>query len=44
WSIRHEGVLHQPGLAIYLAAGLLVAAFLLALRVGRAPQAVADTA
>ena len=44
WSIRHEGVLYQPGLAIYLAAGLLVAAFLLALRVGRAPQAVADTA
>jgi DHA1 family tetracycline resistance protein-like MFS transporter len=44
WSIRHEGVLHQPGLAIYLAAGLLVGAFLLALRVGRAPRAVADAA
>ncbi len=31
WSIRHEAV-HIPGLAIYLAAGLLAAAFLLALR------------
>ncbi|MBA4014283.1 MAG: tetracycline resistance MFS efflux pump [Phenylobacterium sp.] len=35
WSIRHDGVMHQPGLAIYLAAGLLVCAFLLSLRVGR---------
>ncbi|WP_312167043.1 TCR/Tet family MFS transporter [Phenylobacterium sp.] len=38
WSIRHDGVLHQPGLAIYLAAGLLVGAFLLSLRVGRPPK------
>ncbi|MBT9470900.1 MAG: TCR/Tet family MFS transporter [Pseudomonadota bacterium] len=44
WSIRHEGIMHQPGLAIYLAAGLLVGAFLLALRVGRAPRAVAEAA
>ncbi|WP_309645672.1 TCR/Tet family MFS transporter [Phenylobacterium sp.] len=39
WSIRHEATYHQPGLAIYLASVLLVVAFLLALRVGRAPSA-----
>lgn len=39
WSIRHEGVFHQPGAAIYLASTLLVAAFLLSLRVGRSPAA-----
>lgn len=44
WSIRHEGIMHQPGLAIYLASGLLVAAFVLALRVARAPQPVAEAA
>lgn len=44
WSIRHEGIMHQPGLAIYLASGLLVGAFLLALRVGRAPLPVAEAA
>ena len=41
WSVRHEGALHQPGLAIYLAAALLVAALLLSLRVGRVPKAAA---
>ncbi|MGH6998078.1 MAG: TCR/Tet family MFS transporter [Phenylobacterium sp.] len=41
WSIRHDGVMHQPGLAIYLASGLLVAALLLSLRVGRVPKAAA---
>ncbi len=41
WSIRREGIMHQPGLAIYLASGLLVAAFVLALRVARAPVAEA---
>lgn len=40
WSIRHSGVMHQPGLAIYLASSLLVLAFLLALKIGRAPEAV----
>jgi DHA1 family tetracycline resistance protein-like MFS transporter len=30
WSIRNEATLHMPGLAIYLAAGLLVLAFLVA--------------
>lgn len=39
WSIRHENQFHEPGLAIFLAAGLLAAAFLLALRVGRTPAA-----
>lgn len=38
WSIRDEGQLHDPGLAIYLAAALLVGAFVLSLRVGRAPK------
>ncbi|HZZ30642.1 MAG TPA: TCR/Tet family MFS transporter [Phenylobacterium sp.] len=30
WSIRHESSLHMPGLAIYLAGGLLVLAFVVA--------------
>ena len=38
WSIRHDGAMHQPGLAIYLAAALLVCAFLLSLRVGRSTK------
>lgn len=44
WSIRHEAIMHQPGLAIYLASALLVAAFMLALRVARAPRPVANPA
>lgn len=44
WSIRHDGIMHQPGLAIYLASGLLVGAFVLALRVARAPAQVAEAA
>lgn len=36
WSIRHEAF-HVPGLAIYLAAGLLGLAFMLALATARAP-------
>jgi DHA1 family tetracycline resistance protein-like MFS transporter len=39
WSLRHQDVLHAPGLAIYLAAGLLALAFLLALAAARAPAA-----
>ncbi|MFZ5669980.1 MAG: TCR/Tet family MFS transporter [Pseudomonadota bacterium] len=35
WSIRHDAVLHTPGLAIYLAAGLLLIAFFIGLRVAR---------
>lgn len=44
WSIRHEGIMHQPGLAIYLASALLVGAFMLALRVAHAPAPVAEAA
>lgn len=36
WSIRHENF-HVPGLAIYLAAGMLAAAFAMGARVGREP-------
>lgn len=36
WSIRHEDF-HVPGLAIYLAAIMLVAAFVMGVRVGREP-------
>jgi DHA1 family tetracycline resistance protein-like MFS transporter len=44
WSIRHDGLLHQPGLAIFLAAAMLAAAFLMALRVGRStPDAPAPS-
>jgi DHA1 family tetracycline resistance protein-like MFS transporter len=35
WSIRHQGSLHLPGLAILISAALLTAALLLALRVAR---------
>lgn len=35
WSLRHEDVLHAPGLAVALASAFMVAAFLLALRVAR---------
>jgi DHA1 family tetracycline resistance protein-like MFS transporter len=37
WSIRADSMLHAPGLAIYLAGGLLALAFLLALHSARAP-------
>jgi len=37
WSLRHQSTLHSPGLAIYLAGGLLTLAFLLALRTARHP-------
>lgn len=37
WSIRHEATLHAPGLAIYLAAGLLLIAFFIGLNVARPP-------
>jgi DHA1 family tetracycline resistance protein-like MFS transporter len=44
WSLRHETTLHAPGLAIYLAGGLLGAAFLLALRTARHPAPDPTTA
>jgi DHA1 family tetracycline resistance protein-like MFS transporter len=37
WSVRHDAVLHQPGIAIYLAAALLALALVLALGVAKAP-------
>jgi DHA1 family tetracycline resistance protein-like MFS transporter len=36
WSLRHDAVVHAPGLAIYLAAGLLGLAFALAIGAARA--------
>jgi len=42
WSIRHAEVLQAPGLAIYLASGLLFAALVLGTRVARAPLAIAQ--
>lgn len=44
WAIRHDAVLHTPGLPIYLAAALLVVAFFLGLRVAKAPLAQAAAA
>jgi DHA1 family tetracycline resistance protein-like MFS transporter len=38
WSIRHDSVLHAPGLAIYLASALLAGALLLSLKVAHAPK------
>ena len=42
WSIRHAEVLQAPGLAIYLASGLLFAALVLGTRVARRPLATAQ--
>jgi DHA1 family tetracycline resistance protein-like MFS transporter len=44
WAVRHDAVLHAPGLPIFIAGGLLLGAFLLALRVGHAPARVATAA
>ncbi|WP_421931222.1 TCR/Tet family MFS transporter [Phenylobacterium sp.] len=44
WSIRHDAVLHAPGLAIYLAALLLLMALALGVRVAHAPAAAPATA
>jgi DHA1 family tetracycline resistance protein-like MFS transporter len=47
FSVRHESTLHLPGLAIYLAGGLFVIAFLLAWGFAhphRAPAAVTASA
>ena len=41
WSLRHG---HAPGLAIYLAGGLLIGAFLLALATARQPVPAAAAA
>jgi DHA1 family tetracycline resistance protein-like MFS transporter len=39
-AVRHDASWHMPGLPIYIAAGLLIVAFLLGLRVAPAPRAV----
>ncbi|MET0275033.1 MAG: TCR/Tet family MFS transporter [Phenylobacterium sp.] len=39
WAVHHDATLHAPGLPIFIAAALLLAAFLLAVRVGHAPAA-----
>ena len=44
WAVRHDAVLHAPGLPIFIAAGLLMGAFLLSIRVGHAPRQVAAAA
>jgi DHA1 family tetracycline resistance protein-like MFS transporter len=44
WAVRHDATLHAPGLPIFLAAGLLMVAFLFGLRVHRGPGALPDAA
>jgi DHA1 family tetracycline resistance protein-like MFS transporter len=39
WSLRHDAILHAPGLAIYVAGALLALASLLALVTAHAPRA-----
>lgn len=34
WAVRHDATVHMPGLPIFMAAGLLLAAFLLSVKVG----------
>jgi DHA1 family tetracycline resistance protein-like MFS transporter len=38
WSLRHDATLHMPGLAILIASGLMVGAFLISLFVARPAQ------
>ena len=40
WVVAHDATLHAPGLPIIFAGALMVAAFMLAYRVGHAPKAV----
>ena len=44
WAVRHDAVLHAPGLPIFIAAGLMGCAFLLAVRVGHAQLKAAGVA
>ena len=44
WAIHEDRTLHMPGLPIFIASGLLLSAFLLAVRVGHAPSRVEATA
>lgn len=38
WSVRHDATVHQPGLAIFLAAGLMLLAFLIGLSAAPPPK------
>jgi len=40
WAIHQDRTLHMPGLPIFIAAGLLLSAFFLAIKVGHAPGQV----
>ena len=42
WAVKHDATLHAPGLPIFLAAGLLMIAFVFGLRVHRGPGPVPD--
>jgi MFS transporter, DHA1 family, tetracycline resistance protein len=42
WAVRHDATWHAPGLPIFLAAGLLLLAFALGLKVHRGPGPVPD--
>jgi DHA1 family tetracycline resistance protein-like MFS transporter len=42
WAVRNDATLHAPGLPIFLAAGLLLIAFTVGLRVHRGPGPVPD--
>jgi DHA1 family tetracycline resistance protein-like MFS transporter len=44
WAVRHDAVLHMPGLPILISAALLLSAFLLAIKVGHAPARMAPAA
>lgn len=44
WAIHNDATLHAPGLPIFIASALLLAAFLLAVKVGHAPHATAAAA
>lgn len=41
WAVRHDATLHMPGVPIFIAAGLMAAAFLLSVKVGHAPREAA---
>ena len=38
WAVRHDATLHAPGFPIFIASALLLAAFLLSVKVGHAPS------
>jgi DHA1 family tetracycline resistance protein-like MFS transporter len=41
WAVRHDSTLHAPGFPIFIASGLMAAAFLLSVKVGHAPAEAA---